>query len=313
MEDYPKTIMEFESRFATEDACQEYLFKLRWPNGFRCPRCQGEKSWLTERGLLLCAVCGYHASLRAGTIFQGSHKSLKMWFRAIWWVTSQKTGASALGLQRVLGLGSYQTAWTWLHKLRRAMVRPGRDRLTGIVEVDETYIGGEKPGKRGRGAEGKALVLVAAQEDGKRVGRIRLRRVRDASANSLEPSVVEAVEPEAIIHTDGWPGYSGLKARGYKHEILRPSASVGEELLPLAHRVSSLLKRWLMGTHQGAVSHEHLDYYLDEFTFRFKRRTSRYRGKLFYRLVQQAANIDPVPYSTMVKHVRGLKPKQPNM
>jgi len=309
MEDYPKTILEFESRFATEDACREYLFKLRWPNGFRCPRCQGERSWLTQRGLLVCSVCGYHASLRAGTIFQGSRKPLKMWFRTIWWVTSQKTGASALGLQRVLGLGSYQTAWTWLHKLRCAMVRPGRDRLTGTVEVDETYIGGEKPGKRGRGAEGKSLVLVAAQEDGRRVGRIRLRRVQDASADSLEPSVVEAVEPGAIIRTDGWPGYSGLKARGYRHEIVRPSASVGDELLPLVHRVSSLLKRWLMGTHQGAVSHEHLDYYLDEFTFRFNRRTSRYRGKLFYRLVQQAVNIDPVPYSTMVRHVRGSKPK----
>jgi len=236
-----------------------------------------------------------------------------MWFRAIWWVTSQKTGASALGLQRVLGLGSYQTAWTWLHKLRRAMVRPGRDRLAGTVEVDETYIGGEKPGKRGRGAEGKSLVLVAAQEDGRRVGRIRLRRVQDASADSLEPAVVEAIEAGAIIHTDGWSGYSGLKTRGYSHEIVRPSASVGEDLLPLVHRVSSLLKRWLLGTHQGAVSHEHLDYYLDEFTFRFNRRTSRYRGKLFYRLVQQAVNVDPVSYSTMVKHIRGLKPKHPNM
>jgi len=313
MEDYPKTIMEFENRFATEDACQEYLFRLRWPDGFVCPRCQSERSWLTERGLLICSVCGYHASLRAGTIFQGSRKPLRMWFRAIWWVTSQKTGASALGLQRVLGLGSYQTAWTWLHKLRRAMVRPGRDRLAGTVEVDETYIGGEKPGKRGRGAEGKSLVLVAAQEDGRRVGRIRLRRVQDASADSLEPAVVEAIEAGAIIHTDGWSGYSGLKTRGYSHEIVRPSASVGEDLLPLVHRVSSLLKRWLLGTHQGAVSHEHLDYYLDEFTFRFNRRTSRYRGKLFYRLVQQAVNVDPVSYSTMVKHIRGLKPKHPNM
>jgi len=231
----------------------------------------------------------------------------------MWWVTSQKTGASALGLQRVLGLGSYQTAWTWLHKLRRAMVRPGRDRLAGTVEVDESYIGGEKPGKRGRGAEGKSLVLIAAQEDARRVGRIRLRRVQDASAESLEPAIVEAVEPAAIIHTDGWSGYSGLKTQGYRHEIVRASASVGEELLPLAHRVSSLLKRWLMGTHQGAVSHEHLDYYLDEFTFRFNRRTSRYRGKLFYRLMQQAANIDPVPYSTMVRHARGRKPKCPNI
>ena len=313
MEDYPKTIVELENRFATEDACQEYLFRLRWPDGFVCPRCQGKKTWVTERGLLVCSTCGYHASLRAWTIFQGSRKPLKIWFRAIWWVTSQKTGASALGLQPVLGLGSYQTAWTWLHKLRRAMVRPGRDRLSGTVEVDESYIGGEKPGKRGRGAEGKSLVLIAAQEDGRRVGRIRLRRVQDASAQSLEPAVVEAIEPGAIIHTDGWSGYCGLKARGYRHEIVRPSALVGEELLPLAHRVSSLLKRWLMGTHQGAVSHEHLDYYLDEFTFRFNRRTSRYRGKLFYRLMQQAASVDPVPYNTMVKHARGRKPNHPNI
>ena len=305
--------MEFENRFATEDTCHEYLFKLRWPDGFVCPRCQGKKSWLTERGLLICSVCRYHASLRAGTIFQGSRKPLKMWFRAIWWVASQKTGASALGLQRVLGLGGYQTAWTWLHKLRRAMVRPGRDRLTGIVEVDETYIGGKKPGKRGRGAEGKSLVFIAAQKDGKRVGRIRLRRVPDASAESLDSAVIEAIEPGAVIHTDGWPGYSRLKARGYRHDIVRPSALIGEGLLPLAHRVSSLLKRWLMGTHQGAVSHEHLDYYLDEFTFRFNRRTSQYRGKLFYRLVQQAANVEPVPYSTMVKHIRGLKPKKHNI
>jgi len=313
MEDYPKTIMEFENRFATEDACHEYLFKLRWPDGFVCPRCQSKKSWLTERGLLICSACGYHASVRAGTIFQGSRKPLKMWFQAIWWVASQKTGASALGLQRVLGLGSYQTAWTWLHKLRRAMVRPGRDRLAEAVEVDETYIGGEKPGKRGRGAKGKSLVFIAAQKDGKRVGRIRLRRVQDASAESLESAVIEAIEPGTVIHTDGWPGYSGLKAHGYRHDIVRLSASIGEELLPLAHRVSSLLKRWLMGTHQGAVSHEHLDYYLDEFTFRFNRRTSQYRGKLFYRLVQQAANVEPVPYSTMVKHIRGLKPKKHNI
>lgn len=313
MEDYPKTIAEFEKRFATENACQDYLFMLRWPDGFVCPRCQGQMNWLTDRGLLICSVCGYHASLRAGTIFQGSRKPLQMWFRAIWWITSQKTGASALGLQRVLGLGSYQTAWTWLHKLRRAMVRPGRDRLTGMVEVDETYIGGKKPGKRGRGAEGKSLVLVAAQKDGRRIGRIRLRRIQDASADSLEPSVVEAVEPGAIIQTDGWSGYSGLEVHGYGHEIVRSAGAVGEDLLPLVHRVSSLLKRWLMGTHQGAVSHEHLDYYLDEFTFRFNRRTSRYRGKLFYRLLQQAANIDPVPYATMVKHVRGLKPIKPNI
>jgi transposase-like protein len=232
-----------------------------------------------------------------------------MWFRAIWWVTSQKNGASAKGLQRILGFGSYETAWTWLHKLRRAMVRPGRDQLAGIVEVDETYIGGEKPGKRGRGAEGKALVVIAAQVKDKHIGRIRLRRVADASAGNLEPAVQRAVVSGSIVRTDGWNGYNRLKALGYVHEVVRKDAEVGHSLLPRCNRVAALLKRWLMGTHQGAVSHDHLDYYLEEYTFRFNRRTSRHRGKLFYRLIQQAVAIDPVRYSDLVKHTRGPKPK----
>jgi len=232
-----------------------------------------------------------------------------MWFRAIWWVTSQKNGASAKGLQRILGLGSYETAWTWLHKLRRAMVRPGRDRLAGIVEVDETYLGGEKPGKRGRGAEGKALVVIVAQVKDKHIGRIRLHRVADASAGSLEPVIQQAVVPGSIVRTDGWRGYNRLKALGYTHDVVRKNEDVGDNLLPHCNRVVALLKRWLMGTHQGAVSHGHLDYYLDEYTFRFNRRTSRYRGKLFYRLIQQAVAIDPVRYSDLVRHTRGPKPK----
>jgi transposase-like protein len=190
------------------------------------------------------------------------------------------------------------------------MVRPGRDRLAGTIEVDETYIGGEKPGKRGRGAEGKALVLIAAQEDGKRIGRIRLRRVRDASAASLQPAIAEAVELGSVVRTDGWKGYNSLDQRGYVRQIARKQGDVGENLLPLCNRVASLLKRWLLGTHQGAVSHEHLDYYLDEYTFRFNRRTSRYRGKLFYRLIQQAAAAEPVPYSALVKNAKGPNTKK---
>ena len=167
------------------------------------------------------------------------------WFRAIWWVTSQKNGASAKGLQRILGLGSYKTAWTWLHKLRRAMVRPGRDRLAGVVEVDEIYIGGEKPGKRGRGAAGKALVLIAAQVDGERIGRIRLRRVKDASGASLEPAVQETVEPGSIVRTDGWGGYNNLDHLGYVREIVRKNAEVGDNLLPRCNRVHSNFTHWL--------------------------------------------------------------------
>jgi transposase-like protein len=233
-------------------------------------------------------------SVLAGTIFQDTKKPLRLWFRAIWHITSQKYGANALGLQRVLGLGSYRTAWVWLHKLRRAMVRPGRDRLSGTVEVDETYIGGKRRGKRGRGAKGKTLVVVAAQKDRAKIGRIRLRRVPDASASSLEAAVRAAVEPGSTVETDGWSGYSGLSQLGYVHEVAREGADVGEHPLPRVHRVDSLLKRWLLGTYQGAPRPAHLDYYLDEYTFRFNRRTSRSRGKLFYRLVQHAVAIEPV-------------------
>jgi len=230
----------------------------------------------------------------AGTIFQGTRKPLRLWFRALWYVTSQKHGISALGLQRVLGLGSYWTAWTWLHRLRRAMVRPDRDKLSGTVEVDETYIGGEKPGKRGRGAAGKSLVVVAAEVQGTRIGRIRLRQVPDASAESLTPVVRKSIETHSEVRTDGWSGYTELPSLGYRRVVVREKAAIGENLLPFAHRVASLLKRWLLGTHQGAVQPDHLDYYLDEFTFRFNRRTSRSRGMLFYRLVQQAVATDPI-------------------
>jgi transposase-like protein len=227
-------------------------------------------------------------------------------------MTSQKNGTSALGLQRILGFGSYETTWTWLHKLRRAMVRPGRDRLSGTIQVDETYIGGEKPGKRGRGAEGKTLVVIAAQEDGEATGRIRLKQVADASGESLEAAVQEMIGPGATIKTDGWDGYNGLRLLGYRHKVIRKTADVGENLLPLCHREAGLIKRWLNGTHQGAVSHEHLTYYLDEYTFRFNRRTSSSRGKLFYRLLQNAVVVDPIPYHNITKGVRGRKPQKHN-
>jgi transposase-like protein len=294
-EDYPKTVLEFEERFASEAACRDYLFQVRWPEGFRCPRCGGGQAWETKRNLYRCCRCDAQVSLTAGTIFQDTHQPLRVWFRALWHATSQKHGVSALGLQRVLGLGSYRTAWTWLHKLRRAMVRPGRDRLWGIVEVDETYVGGEKPGKRGRGAAGKTLVLVAVEDKGEEgIGRIRLHRVADASAHSLTPAVQAMVTPASTVRTDGWSGYTAIHSVGYTHTVVREAAEPGENPLPLVHRVASLLKRWLLGTHQGAVRASHLDYYLDEYTFRFNRRTSRSRGKLFYRLVQQAVAIAPV-------------------
>lgn len=304
MDDYPRTLTEFEARFSTEESCRDYLFRLRWPTGFSCPLCDHGKAWPIGPVLFQCARCDHQASVIAGTIFHGTHKSLTLWFRAIWWVTGQKNGASALGIQRILGLGSYRTAWAWLHRLRRAMVRPGRDPLEGVVEVDETYVGGQRAGKRGRGAAGKALVVISTEINDARIGRIRLRRVADASASSLETAVQEAAKRGAVIRTDGWSGYSQLPRLGYTHEVARKESYVGENLLPSCHRVASLLKRWLLGTHQGAVRHEHLDYYLDEFTFRFNRRKAKHRGLLFYRLLQGAVQQGPVPYSELVKKTR---------
>jgi transposase-like protein len=309
VEDYPRTVAEFERRFATADACRAYLVQLRWPGGFRCPKCGGAKAWPVRAVLLECANCGRQTSVTAGTIFQDTRTPLPTWFRAMWWVTSQKTGASALGLQRVLGLGSYETAWTWLHKLRRAMVRPGRDRLTGTVEVDETLVGGGAEWARGRQTEKKAMIAVAAEKRGPGIGRIRLRRIPDATADNLQTFVQEAVAPGSLLHTDGLLSYDRLEKYGYRHRItcVKGRKHPASELLPRVHQVISLLKRWLLGTHQGAVSRAHLDYYLDEFTFRFNRRTARHRGKLFYRLVQQAVAVDPAPYSSLVKHVRSRK------
>ncbi|MBA7698562.1 hypothetical protein ES703_107240 [subsurface metagenome] len=189
----------------------DYLFKLKWPEGYRCPKCMHENAWPVKEGTLFeCTRCHYKASVTAGTIFDRTRTQLTKWFRAIWFVTSQKSGASALNLKKGLLLGSYETAWTWLHKLRRAMFRPGRERLSGVIEVDETYVGGEKPGKRVRGAEGKALVVISSQEDVNRIGRIRIQRVLDASGRSLEGAVQQAVEPGSVIRTDGWKGYNGI-------------------------------------------------------------------------------------------------------
>jgi transposase-like protein len=302
-ESYPKTILELEQWFATDDACREYLFQLRWPDGFVCPRCNETDAWPASRGRFICRSCRHQTSVTAGTIFENTRKPLTLWFRAIWYITSQKNGASAANLQQILGLSSYQTAWTWLHKLRRAMVRPGREKLTGIVEVDETYVGGEDP-KDGTWPERKDIVVIAAEEDGAGIGRIRLATVPRRTRKHLHRFVQEMIEVGSVVHTDGLHAYRGIDEVGFKHKqtVLsrQKEKDAANKLLPRVHRVASLLKRWLLGTHQGAVSAEHLDYYLDEFTFRFNRRTSRSRGKLFYRLLQQAVEIAPTTYRSMV-------------
>jgi transposase-like protein len=290
-EDFPRTLLELEGRFSSVEACRRYLEKLRWPTGFQCPLCAGLQARPMGGGLWLCCGCRHQVSVTAGTIFQDSHLPLTVWFRAMWHVIEQKNGLSALGMQRALGLGSYRTAWTLLHKLRRAMVRPGRERLRGCVEVDETYWGSPEAGLHGRQTQKEMLIVIAAQEDGAGIGRIRLHQIPTASGKHLHEFIHGAVEPGSVVRTDGLHAYLGLKNYEHQRVVLRGKT----ELLPRVHRVASLLKRWLLGTHQGAVRREQLDAYLDEFTFRFNRRKSASRGKLFFRLAQQAVAVEPQP------------------
>lgn len=299
MENYPKTILELERKFSTESGCAKYLAGIRWPKGFECPKCGEKDSWQTKCGLFMCKSCHRQTSVKAGTIYQDSRIPLQVWFRAAWWLIGQKNGCSAKGLQRVLGLGSYETAWCVLHKFRRSMVFQDRKRLSGLVEVDETYVGGErKGGPVGRGAEGKAIVIIAVEDKRKEgFGRIRAGIVDNVSGDSIEAFLKENVEPGSRIRSDGWTGYSNVSKAGYRHYATAKD-------LKLVHRVASLLKRWLTGTHQGAVEHEHLQSYLDEFVFRFNRRTSHSRGLLFQRLIENSVRTPPATYRSISKGLR---------
>ena len=297
-DDYPRTLLELEKRFTDEGHCRDYLCALRWPQGFACPNC-GAGGLVIRRHLWRCVQCGRETSVLAGTIFQDSKLPLAVWLRAMWQVASQKNGVSALGLQRVLGLGNYKTAWAMLHKLRRAMIRPGRDRLSGVVEVDEAYWGTEASGVRGRRSVRRALIIVAAQADGKGIGRIRLRHIPDTNRATLHGFISDSVEPGSTVVSDGLQAYRELEGYVHDRQIQKHHPPDAEHLLPRVHRVISLLKRWLLGTHQGAIAHDYLQDYLDEFTFRFNRRKSASRGKLFYRLAQQAVQVSPVPFHSL--------------
>lgn len=309
--DYPGTWPAFEKWFADEDACRAFLAKLRWPDGFICPACGASDAWVTGRGLWMCRTCTHQTSATAGTIFHRSRLPLRSWFAAIWFVCSQKNGVSALGLQRVLGFGSYSTAWTWLHKLRRAMVRPDRDRIGGpgiSVEMDSTFVGGQVR-RRSAGTRygNKAEVAIAVELlHPKGFGRVRLAHIDSATRKDhLVDFIEQNITPGTILYTDGDTIYNNLPARlGVTHEriVLQTSTKTAHEALPAVHRVASLLKRWLAGTLHDGQSAAHLDYYLDEYTFRFNRRTSRSRRLLFYRLIQQAVNTDPHPYQDLISH-----------
>jgi transposase-like protein len=304
---YPRSTGEFQSWFATDADCLDYLDWLRWPEGFVCPLCAHAGGWSVADGRYKCAACGARTSVTAGTLFDRRRTPLTVWFTACWMFATAKDGISAQSLQRSLEIGSYPTAWAMLHRLRSVLVRPGRDRLAGTVEVDETYIGGEEPGLRGGRAKGKkALVGVAVEvKEPRGYGRARMAILRDGSAASLHPFVTDHVEPGTRVITDGWLGYSGIDKLGYTHEprSQRAARARGDdpgELLPAVHRVASLAKRWLLGTHHGSVDDAHLQSYLNEFVFRFNRRTSRSRGLVFYRVLELAVAHDPVRYHDLV-------------
>jgi transposase-like protein len=304
---YPRSTGEFGAWFATDADCLDYIEWLRWPEGFVCPRCAHPDAWRMKDGKLRCGGCKVGTSPTAGTIFDRTRTPLTVWFMACWLFASQKDGMSAQSLQRSLEIGSYQTAWAMLHRLRSVLIRPGRERLTGRVEVDETFIGGEEPGLRGGRQRGKkALVGVAVEvHEPKGLGRCRMAVLPDASAASLHAFIAANVEPGATVVTDGWTGYAGIDDLGYIRDrrSQRAARLRGEdphELLPGVHRVASLAKRWLLGTHQGSVEAAHLQAYLDEFVFRFNRRTSRSRGLVFHRVLQLAVDHEPVRYSDLV-------------
>jgi len=305
-DDLPQDFLEFNARFGTDEQCREYLFRARWPDGFRCDGCGHDHAYtLRTRLVYECVACRKQHSLLAGTIFEQTKTALARWVLAIYLVTSSKGGIAAAELQRQLGLGSYQTAWSWLHKLRKAMVRPDREPLAGRVEADETYVGGPRPGKRGRGAAGKTLVagaVEAGETQGCRLGRLRLAILADASAASLDAFLAAHVAKPATVATDGWRGYLGLPAEGYDHEPVSSSASRGDAALrlPGIHLVFSLVKRWLLGTHHGAVSEKHLPAYLDEYVFRFNRRTAKRVSHGFARLIEHAVRIKPSTYRAIV-------------
>ena len=313
-EHYPGSVGEFQAWFQTDADCLDYLEWLRWPEGFVCPSCGHEGGWRLGDGRFMCCECGARSSVTAGTIFDRTRTPLSVWFTACWLFATGKDGISALSLKRVLEIGSYQTVWALLHRLRSVLVRPGRELLTGTIQVDETYIGGAEPGLAGGRAKGKKVLTGIAVELRKPrgLGRCRISPLADASAESLHGFVMDHVEPGSTIVTDGWPAYQGLAQLGYLHDrrsqgVARARGEDPNTLLPAVHRVASLAKRWLLLTHQGSVDNAHLISYLDEFVFRFNRRRSRSRGMVFYRVLELAVVHKPMRYQDLIASRRSRK------
>lgn len=295
--------MEFEKTFSSEENCIQYLIEVKWPSGYSCNKCLHTDYWVLSRKRLKCKSCNSIVTLTSKTFFDQSNKPLSLWFRAIWWMIAQKHGVSATGLQSILGIGSYKTAWIWLHKLRSLMVFPNREKLSGKIEVDETFVGGASEGKRGRGSINKTLVVIAIELLPKGTGRVRLGIAPNATGKSLLKFVRANIEPGSTIITDGWKGYAQLSRKNYSHIVQRQIVAVNDkEMLPNVHRIAALLKRWLLGTHQNYASQERLQKYLDEFTFRYNRRKSNSRGLLFHRIIEQAMTQEPILSKNVLKN-----------
>jgi transposase-like protein len=304
---YPGSLAEVRAWFPDDAACLDYLDWLRWRDGFVCPHCEGVFSWRLRDGRHACGDCKYRVSPTAGTIFHRTRTPLTVWFEAAWLMMTPKNGTSALNLQRVLGLGSYQTAWAMLHRYRDVMVVPARDQLSGDVEMDETFVGAKnEPGKRGRGAAGKVMAVGAIERaPGGRMGfgRARLTVVPDAKGDTLRAFVAENVAPGSLVISDALSSYPvALRGTACEHNPInvRRSGLKAHELLPGVHRLFSLFKRWLMGTHQGAVDPDHLQSYLDEFIFRSNRRNARQRGLLSFRLLERSVEVGPITFRELV-------------
>jgi transposase-like protein len=302
MPDFPTSLPEFQRRFPDEDACAQYLFELRWPEGFRCPRCDHDHAWAleTKAWTFECAGCGRQTSVTAGTVMHGSKLSLEIWFWAAYLMATHSNGISALQLQKQLGLGSYKTAWLLCGKLRRAMVNPERTALSALVEIDETSIPHRTKhdpvaGGQGRSHDGKLLVAVAVEIRGKAPGRIRLSKIDDYSADSLHRFIAANVSPAATAKTDAWQGYSGAPVDEHDPHVIGKMAA--HVILPWVHRVIANLKRWALGVYHG-VRAKHIQTYLDEFVFRFNRRRNRHAG--FRSLLANGAKIAPVTYNMLI-------------
>lgn len=303
---FPGNEIEFDAMFSTEEKCQTYLFNQRWLNGFECSNCGGLTHWKSNRDLYICKNCEHQHSVTAGTILHKTRKPLKLWFKAIWKMTSTKSGVSATNLSRLLGI-SYPTAWTWLQKLKRCTINPDREKLSGTVEVDEFYLGGKHSGKQGRGSENKHKIVVAVEhrksEDrnldlSHLMGRARLSVIPDCSAESLTPFIKDNISEGSTLITDKWKGYTADLKTDYIHKAFKSSENLSK--LDHVHRIASLVKRWFIGTLQGSIKPEHLQEYMDEYIFRFNRRNLKSIGGKFYRMMELVSVSNPIPYKIIV-------------